>query len=84
LGNGLSGSANNGGVGALGGANGAGFNAGGGANGGPNGSPNASANVPQGHDPNNSTQVTIPKEVSHVLVYQVCFSDNCSMECVLM
>ncbi|XP_016957408.1 heterogeneous nuclear ribonucleoprotein K isoform X1 [Drosophila biarmipes] len=70
LGNGLSGgSANNGGVGALGGANGAGgFNAGGGANGGPNGSPNASANVPQGHDPNNSTQVTIPKELAGAII----------------
>ncbi|XP_037715068.1 heterogeneous nuclear ribonucleoprotein K isoform X2 [Drosophila subpulchrella] len=69
LGNGLSGGgANNGGVGALGGANGAGFNAGGGANGGPNGSPNASANVPQGHDPNNSTQVTIPKELAGAII----------------
>ncbi|XP_017051175.1 heterogeneous nuclear ribonucleoprotein K homolog isoform X2 [Drosophila ficusphila] len=70
LGNGLSGgSANNGGVGALGGANGAGgFNAGGGANGGPNGSPNAATNVPQGHDPNNSTQVTIPKELAGAII----------------
>ncbi|XP_039228792.1 heterogeneous nuclear ribonucleoprotein K homolog isoform X3 [Drosophila yakuba] len=68
LGNGLSG-ANNGGVGALGGANGAGgFNAGGGANGGPNGSPNAATNVPQGHDPNNSTQVTIPKELAGAII----------------
>ncbi|XP_017123366.1 heterogeneous nuclear ribonucleoprotein K homolog isoform X2 [Drosophila elegans] len=70
LGNGLSGgSANNGGVGALGGANGAGgFNAVGGANGGPNGSPNAATNVPQGHDPNNSTQVTIPKELAGAII----------------
>ncbi|KAH8291465.1 hypothetical protein KR054_011891 [Drosophila jambulina] len=71
LGNGLGGggSANNGGVGALGGANGAGgFNAGGGANGGPNGSPNASTNIPQGHDPNNSTQVTIPKELAGAII----------------
>ncbi|SPP73839.1 heterogeneous nuclear ribonucleoprotein K isoform X1 [Drosophila guanche] len=68
LGNGLGGgSANNGGVGALGGANGAGFNAGGGSNGG-NGSPNAPTNVPQGHDPNNSTQVTIPKELAGAII----------------
>ncbi|XP_033156284.1 heterogeneous nuclear ribonucleoprotein K isoform X1 [Drosophila mauritiana] len=68
LGNGLSGGAN-GGVGALGGANGAGgFNAVGGANGGPNGSPNAATNVPQGHDPNNSTQVTIPKELAGAII----------------
>eukprot|EP00099_Drosophila_melanogaster_P029957 NP_995906.1 heterogeneous nuclear ribonucleoprotein K, isoform C [Drosophila melanogaster] len=68
LGNGLSGGAN-GGVGTLGGANGAGgFNAVGGANGGPNGSPNAATNVPQGHDPNNSTQVTIPKELAGAII----------------
>ncbi|KQS62221.1 glycine-rich cell wall structural protein isoform X5 [Drosophila erecta] len=69
LGNGLSGGANNGGVGALGGANGAGgFNAGGGTNGGPNGSPNTATNVPQGHDPNNTTQVTIPKELAGAII----------------
>ncbi|KAH8280273.1 hypothetical protein KR018_001326, partial [Drosophila ironensis] len=70
LGNGLGGgSANNGGVGALGGANGAGgFSAGGGANGGPNGSPSTATNIPQGHDPNNSTQVTIPKELAGAII----------------
>ncbi|KAH8331752.1 hypothetical protein KR074_010700, partial [Drosophila pseudoananassae] len=71
LGNGLGGGggANNGGVAPLGGANGAGsFNAGGGTNGGPNGSSNPAANIPQGHDPNNSTQVTIPKELAGAII----------------
>ncbi|XP_064547001.1 heterogeneous nuclear ribonucleoprotein K homolog isoform X2 [Drosophila montana] len=72
LGNGL-GAVNNGGggVGGLGANNGAGgFNAGGGGNGGggSNNSANASSNIPQGHDPNNSTQVTIPKDLAGAII----------------
>ncbi|XP_034111777.1 heterogeneous nuclear ribonucleoprotein K homolog isoform X1 [Drosophila nasuta] len=67
LGNGL-GTVNNGGVGGLGANNGAGgFNAGGN-NAGPNNSTNSSANIPQGHDPNNSTQVTIPKDLAGAII----------------
>ncbi|XP_023037893.1 heterogeneous nuclear ribonucleoprotein K homolog isoform X2 [Drosophila willistoni] len=72
LGNGNANSGSLGGGGANNGGSGGGFNASGGAGnaggGGSNGSSNAPTNIPQGHDPNNSTQVTIPKELAGAII----------------
>ncbi|XP_030387960.1 heterogeneous nuclear ribonucleoprotein K isoform X2 [Scaptodrosophila lebanonensis] len=76
LGNGLGGGnlSNSGGLGNAVGANNSagGFNAniggvGGGNSSGPNGG-NTPTNIPQGHDPNNSTQVTIPKDLAGAII----------------
>ncbi|KAL7741672.1 hypothetical protein ACLKA6_000293 [Drosophila palustris] len=72
LGNGLGVVNNGGGVGGLGGANNGagGFGAGGGVGGnaGANNGSNVTSNIPQGHDPNNSTQVTIPKDLAGAII----------------
>ncbi|KAM8711347.1 hypothetical protein ACLKA7_000483 [Drosophila subpalustris] len=72
LGNGLGVVNNGGGVGGLGGANNGagGFGAGGGVGGnaGANNGSNVASNIPQGHDPNNSTQVTIPKDLAGAII----------------